>query len=129
MLHDGLSAAFSVPVHHGSAAGSHVIPDVTRELWEAKLSGIEMEKFLEFLDLTVDESLDCDLFGILDKDKSGVITAEDCIDGCVRLAGNARSMDLWLLHAQFQKEKQLQEAYRIKASSHTGMMWERAFSS
>lgn len=80
---------------------SIVVPDITREEWERNLSGPDMERFLECLDLTYMEALECDLFGLLDKRGRGCITAEECVVGCIRLAGTAKTFDLFAYRGRF----------------------------
>merc|ERR1712046_235793 len=97
-LHDELKAAFCVFDPDDEYGQVTVINDINRHMWEDKLGSPEMAKYLECLQISVKEARECDLFGLLDRDESGRLTAKELVEGCVRLAGSAKSMDLWCLH-------------------------------
>merc|ERR1719473_1350457 len=98
--------------------------EISRQTWEEMLDRPQMKKYLECLHLTVLEAQECDLFGLLDRDESGSVTAQELIDGCIRLAGNAKSMDLWYLHGHFKRERQRQEQYRTKMCDVQALQWD-----
>merc|ERR1712050_122653 len=56
-----------------------------------------------FKALSLDASDMARLFGLLDADGSGEINVEEFLDGCLRLKGNARSIDLHSLICDVRK--------------------------
>lgn len=72
------------------------------EIFESKLSTPEMLEF--FKAINVDSSEAEGLFQLLDMDKSGAISAEEFLNGALRLRGPAKSLDMALV---------LQEVHRL----------------
>merc|ERR1712228_849165 len=95
-----------------------------------KLEVPQMQEFFKAID--VDQSEAKGLFHLLDLDNSGSVSAEEFINGCLRLRGPAKSLDLALLiqevrialsqlkriNEHIQKEKKCQLP-RIRQSAQT----------
>ena len=65
------------------------------ELFESKLGTPQIQEF--FMAIDVDQSEAKGLFHLLDLDHSGGVSAEEFINGCLRLRGPAKALDLALL--------------------------------
>ena len=63
------------------------------DIMDHKTAG--MKEYLSFID--VDPSDAKDLYQLLDVENSGAVPAEEFLGGCMRLRGNARSLDLSLM--------------------------------
>eukprot|EP00927_Polykrikos_kofoidii_P084500 TRINITY_DN8915_c0_g2_i1.p1 TRINITY_DN8915_c0_g2~~TRINITY_DN8915_c0_g2_i1.p1 ORF type:complete len:614 (+),score=93.86 TRINITY_DN8915_c0_g2_i1:233-1843(+) len=69
------------------ASGTISVDEFEHHINDEKVSGF-------FVLLDIDSSDAFSLFKLLDEDGSGAIDAEEFVDGCLRLQGNARSIDL-----------------------------------
>merc|ERR1711879_685540 len=58
----------------------------------------EMAVFLQEIDLIPKDA--AELFQLLDVDGSGLVTVEELVNGCARLKGNAKALDLAVLQNQ-----------------------------
>eukprot|EP00929_Paragymnodinium_shiwhaense_P055441 TRINITY_DN27774_c0_g2_i1.p1 TRINITY_DN27774_c0_g2~~TRINITY_DN27774_c0_g2_i1.p1 ORF type:complete len:869 (+),score=111.53 TRINITY_DN27774_c0_g2_i1:147-2753(+) len=65
---------------------------VTLDEFEQMLGHEDMSAYFETLDLTMDNAWT--LFKLLDKEERGYIKAEEFVEGCLRLRGQARAIDL-----------------------------------
>eukprot|EP00929_Paragymnodinium_shiwhaense_P035851 TRINITY_DN19306_c0_g3_i1.p1 TRINITY_DN19306_c0_g3~~TRINITY_DN19306_c0_g3_i1.p1 ORF type:complete len:554 (+),score=110.49 TRINITY_DN19306_c0_g3_i1:191-1852(+) len=74
-------------------------PDELRwEDFEAKVDCKAMQEY--FKQINVEASEARHLFDLLDADKSGSIDCKEIVDGCLRLRGPARALDLMTVHHQ-----------------------------
>jgi len=64
----------------------------------------QMKDFFEELKLSPAEAAHSNLFGILDEDGSGTLEVQELIDGCQRLLGAAKQVDLALFVRSFNEE-------------------------
>jgi len=67
---------------------------ITPEIFYDHLHTPQMNKFLQSLEMTADTCQEYQLFALLDTDGSGNLGVDELIDGCLRLRGNARQIDL-----------------------------------
>mmetsp|Transcript_102279 Transcript_102279/g.228487 ORF Transcript_102279/g.228487 Transcript_102279/m.228487 type:complete len:616 (-) Transcript_102279:75-1922(-) len=65
------------------------------DVFESKLSTPQMEEFFKAID--VDPSEAKGLFHLLDLDGSGSVSADEFLNGCLRLSGTAKALDLALV--------------------------------
>jgi len=65
------------------------------EMFESKLSCHQMHEFFKAID--VDPSEAKGLFHLLDLDGSGAVSADEFLNGCLRLSGTAKALDLALV--------------------------------
>merc|ERR1711871_1526483 len=72
--------------------------DITWEKFKEKLSSREMQDY--FTSINVDPSEAKDLFQLLDRDDSGSVDAEELVNGCLRLRGQPKALELSLLMHQ-----------------------------
>jgi phage-related holin len=68
--------------------------DITRDVFDENMCNPHMECFLTFLELDAERAVECDLFGLVDSDGSGSIDKKELVNGCMNLAGTAKSLDL-----------------------------------
>eukprot|EP00450_Noctiluca_scintillans_P014600 CAMPEP_0194523428 /NCGR_PEP_ID=MMETSP0253-20130528/58313_1 /TAXON_ID=2966 /ORGANISM="Noctiluca scintillans" /LENGTH=622 /DNA_ID=CAMNT_0039367967 /DNA_START=69 /DNA_END=1937 /DNA_ORIENTATION=+ len=83
-------------VLHGDEEGTNDIP------WAAfaeQFNSEQMERYLKLVDLSDTKAED--LFMLLDADESGSISVEEFVQGCIRLRGPARSVELSILMHNF----------------------------
>eukprot|EP00929_Paragymnodinium_shiwhaense_P098394 TRINITY_DN5986_c0_g1_i1.p1 TRINITY_DN5986_c0_g1~~TRINITY_DN5986_c0_g1_i1.p1 ORF type:complete len:754 (-),score=142.23 TRINITY_DN5986_c0_g1_i1:35-2296(-) len=93
---------------------------MTWELFESKLECQEMHEFFEAID--VDRSEAKGLFFLLDLDQSGAISAEEFLNGCIRLRGPAKALDLALLVQEVHgMNRRLFKTYRL-LEAHTAAL-------
>eukprot|EP00405_Crypthecodinium_cohnii_P029335 CAMPEP_0206507074 /NCGR_PEP_ID=MMETSP0324_2-20121206/57269_1 /ASSEMBLY_ACC=CAM_ASM_000836 /TAXON_ID=2866 /ORGANISM="Crypthecodinium cohnii, Strain Seligo" /LENGTH=259 /DNA_ID=CAMNT_0053997175 /DNA_START=146 /DNA_END=925 /DNA_ORIENTATION=+ len=84
---------------------------LTWDKFKATLDSDEMGMYFEAMDLDIDEAED--LFRLLDADGSGEVDFDEFVNGCFRLRGSAKAIDLaafmaeysvgWAQHQSFQK--------------------------
>merc|ERR1712079_308614 len=60
-----------------------------------------MQDFLEALDITAFDARS--MFMLLDRDRSGAITVDEFVEGCLRLKGEAKSFDIYCLMYESQR--------------------------
>merc|ERR1712178_502067 len=71
--------------------------------WETFCNKLESEELQElFRALNIDASEARGLFQLIDEDQSGTLTAEELMQGWVRLQGPAKSLDLALHMRQYE---------------------------
>eukprot|EP00929_Paragymnodinium_shiwhaense_P098395 TRINITY_DN5986_c0_g2_i1.p1 TRINITY_DN5986_c0_g2~~TRINITY_DN5986_c0_g2_i1.p1 ORF type:complete len:756 (-),score=82.88 TRINITY_DN5986_c0_g2_i1:92-2359(-) len=93
---------------------------MTWELFESMLDRSEMHEFFEAID--VDRSEAKGLFFLLDLDQSGAISAAEFLNGCLRLRGPAKALDLALLVQEVHAvSRRLIKAYRL-LETHTAAL-------
>mmetsp|Transcript_41046 Transcript_41046/g.108434 ORF Transcript_41046/g.108434 Transcript_41046/m.108434 type:complete len:644 (-) Transcript_41046:298-2229(-) len=85
------------------------------EMFKSKVEAPQMQSFFKFLD--VDPSDAKGLFRLLDIDGSGEVSAEEFLNGAVRLRGTAKALDVALL---IQEVRQLGKDWHRRA--HRGMV-------
>jgi voltage-gated sodium channel len=68
---------------------------MTWELFQSKLDAPQMQEFFKAID--VDKSEARGLFSLLDLDHSDTVSIEEFINGCLRLRGPAKSLDMALV--------------------------------
>mmetsp|Transcript_26120 Transcript_26120/g.47570 ORF Transcript_26120/g.47570 Transcript_26120/m.47570 type:complete len:282 (+) Transcript_26120:2-847(+) len=73
--------------------------EISWEEFEAQLNSKRMDAYLKQVDIGKGEAKA--LFKLLDSDKSGEVSVEEFVQGCLRLRGPARSMDLNALKYDF----------------------------
>jgi len=66
--------------------------DISTEAFEAQLNNPHMQGLLEALDVEEEDALE--LFHLLDTDHDGRILSEEFVNGCLRLDGAAKAVDL-----------------------------------
>jgi len=64
----------------------------------------QMKDFFEELKLSPEEAAESNLFEILDADSSGTIEVQELVDGCQRLLGSAKQVDLAMFIRSFNEE-------------------------
>mmetsp|Transcript_34123 Transcript_34123/g.54440 ORF Transcript_34123/g.54440 Transcript_34123/m.54440 type:complete len:571 (+) Transcript_34123:85-1797(+) len=69
--------------------------DVNWSSFQEKMTSEIMQNYLTELKLDITEAEG--LFDLLDQDKSGSVSSQEIVDGCLRLRGPARALDLALL--------------------------------
>jgi hypothetical protein len=69
--------------------------DITWNIFKEKMETPDMQEF--FKEINVDPSEVQDLFHLLDSDASGSVDAEELVNGCLRLRGQAKALELSLL--------------------------------
>eukprot|EP00929_Paragymnodinium_shiwhaense_P119548 TRINITY_DN91452_c0_g1_i1.p1 TRINITY_DN91452_c0_g1~~TRINITY_DN91452_c0_g1_i1.p1 ORF type:complete len:662 (+),score=136.21 TRINITY_DN91452_c0_g1_i1:85-2070(+) len=75
---------------------------ITFEEFSKYLKDESMQRFLEEIDLTVDNARD--LFYLLDVDETGEIPVGDVVDGCLQLHGAASALDLRSFVRTYEKD-------------------------
>merc|ERR1712232_1400200 len=68
---------------------------MTWEVFEGKMDAPQMQEFFKAIDVHPSEAKG--LFDLLDLDNSGSISADEFLNGCFRLRGAAKALDLALL--------------------------------
>mmetsp|Transcript_147251 Transcript_147251/g.267679 ORF Transcript_147251/g.267679 Transcript_147251/m.267679 type:complete len:233 (+) Transcript_147251:2-700(+) len=86
--------------------------DITYPDFEAKMDTTEMQEY--FRSINVDPSEAKKLFELIDTDGSESINAEELVQGCLRLRGAAKALDLQVLfHMNCKMNQQLLEGQAI----------------
>lgn len=83
-----LAAAFGI-------RGSDCALEVTLDLFQEKVLEEGVTKYLESLHIDIDHAQG--FFELLDEDRNGILDARELVDGCLRLRGPARAVDVALL--------------------------------
>eukprot|EP00929_Paragymnodinium_shiwhaense_P012811 TRINITY_DN120704_c0_g1_i1.p1 TRINITY_DN120704_c0_g1~~TRINITY_DN120704_c0_g1_i1.p1 ORF type:complete len:657 (-),score=104.29 TRINITY_DN120704_c0_g1_i1:257-2227(-) len=78
---------------------------ITVEDFERNFEAKGVQEYFALLELDATDAWM--LFQLLDEDKSGMLDAEEFVDGCLRLKGAARSIDLAKLSKDFRSHSQL----------------------
>merc|ERR1712187_816317 len=68
---------------------------ISKDEFLAQINTPEMDVFLKGIELDKAEALD--LFRLLDKSADGEVTPTDFVNGCMRVQGNAKAIDLAVL--------------------------------
>merc|ERR1711920_690491 len=66
--------------------------DITMVELETLLQDEALHAYFAHLNLEIEQAWD--IFRIIDRDKSGTVSIDEFVDGCLRLRGNATTMDL-----------------------------------
>lgn len=75
--------------------------ELTVDEFEEHMEDSQVCAYFEGLDLDLDKAWD--IFRLLDDDESGTVSMNEFVEGCLKLRGHARSMDLAILGYDFQK--------------------------
>jgi len=86
--------------------------DITWEEFEAKLDHPDMQVYFKTIDVGIEEAQA--LFHLIDMDHSGSIDPEEFVNGCIRLHGPAKAIDLAALMSQFHRHVQSQKKRQTK---------------
>mmetsp|Transcript_28895 Transcript_28895/g.65345 ORF Transcript_28895/g.65345 Transcript_28895/m.65345 type:complete len:512 (+) Transcript_28895:46-1581(+) len=97
-------------------AGGHS-RGISEDEFNAMLDSEPLEEYLQALELTPDDAREAKFFQVLDMDSSGSIEPSEVVDGCQRLIGNARALDLATLAFSFRTEVQLATKHRHKVET------------
>jgi len=99
---------------------------VTWDLFNSKMGTVDMQNY--FKDIDVDPSEARSLFELLDTDGSGSVDPEELVNGCLRLRGGAKALELSLLmhettrmHAKMASQQEVMEEMLgevVKATHH-----------
>lgn len=85
--------------------------EISWEEFQCKLEHPDMHVYFQSIDLDIDEAED--LFRLIDIDGSGSIDPEEFVNGCLRLQGPAKAIDLaTLMHEYQRREKRDQLRHR-----------------
>eukprot|EP00930_Biecheleria_cincta_P083986 TRINITY_DN73486_c0_g1_i1.p1 TRINITY_DN73486_c0_g1~~TRINITY_DN73486_c0_g1_i1.p1 ORF type:complete len:571 (-),score=99.33 TRINITY_DN73486_c0_g1_i1:268-1959(-) len=79
--------------------------DVSAVEFEKQLEDEAFQAYLCHLDVTVDDAVE--MFEALDTDKSGSISASEFVTGCMKLKGEARTIDVVRLDREIQSVKKM----------------------
>jgi len=85
--------------------------DISWDEFQDKIDTPEMHLYFKTIDLDIDEAED--LFRLIDIDMSGSIDPEEFVNGCIRLQGPAKAIDLATLMSEF-KRTTMASAHRSK---------------
>jgi len=92
---------------------------ITLEEFEDRLQDPHVQDYFSAMELTMDEAWS--LFKLLDADETGVIDIDEFVSGCLRLRGNARSVDVHMLKYESKwTMKRLSSITRSIADLHRG---------
>jgi len=69
--------------------------DITWEVFNEKLDTPQVQKYFKLINVDISEARG--LFELIDVDSSGNIDAREIVEGCLRLKGSAKALDLSLL--------------------------------
>jgi len=84
---------------------------LSKEDFEGHLLNGDLDEYLAAVDLSQETA--CDLFDMLDEDKSGSVTFQEFVDGCIHLARLPRVADIAQVLLDVRREKEvLQELVR-----------------
>jgi hypothetical protein len=75
--------------------------ELTVDEFEEHKEDSQVSAYFETLDLDLDKAWD--IFRLLDDDESGTVSMDEFVEGCLKLRGQARSMDLAILGYDFQR--------------------------
>lgn len=73
-------------------------PKITYEFFEKQMETPAMKDFFQNLDVDKEEAME--VFNLLDIDVSGAVDAEELVNGCLRLTGPAKALDVALVIRQ-----------------------------
>jgi len=97
-----ISGAFMTEALHGE--------EITREVFDQKL--MEPELMACFETLNIDMSQASVLFDLIDVDSSGCVDGNEIVEGCLRLKGTAKALDVSIM------EKQLHDLVDVIEGNH-----------
>eukprot|EP00930_Biecheleria_cincta_P052303 TRINITY_DN37562_c0_g1_i1.p1 TRINITY_DN37562_c0_g1~~TRINITY_DN37562_c0_g1_i1.p1 ORF type:complete len:299 (-),score=52.60 TRINITY_DN37562_c0_g1_i1:163-951(-) len=75
--------------------------ELTVDEFEEHKDDSQVCAYFDTLDLDLDKAWD--IFRLLDDDESGTVSMDEFVEGCLKLRGQARSMDLAILGYDFQR--------------------------
>merc|ERR1711972_267334 len=82
--------------------------DVTFDELEAHIQDDELQAYFSHLNLEIDRAWD--IFRLIDKDKSGTVSVEEFVMGCLRLRGEAKTLDVASISYRLERlQKKLSE--------------------
>ena len=73
------------------------------------------QAYLSHLDITVADAVE--MFDVLDTDNSGSVSASEFVTGCMRVKGEARTVDILKLDREMQSVKKLIRGQRVSTSA------------
>jgi hypothetical protein len=69
--------------------------EITWEIFEEKLEGRELQQCFNILGVDIADARS--LFELIDTDKSGSVDAQEIVEGCLKLKGTAKALDMSLM--------------------------------
>lgn len=89
--------------------------EISAKEFEKQLEDEVFQAYLSHLDITVDDAIE--MFDVLDTDNSGSVSASEFVTGCMKVKGEARTVDILKLDRELQSVKRLIRGQRVSTST------------